>query len=209
MTKPRTIHEQFKEKCEAALAHRLPRWEELPEIELYMDQVIAVMERYLSIYMPLSDGRIITPSIINNYVKLKVIPAPKAKKYSRTHLAYLIVICILKQTLSIKSISGMINLGLETADIKTLYNTFCDSYEQVAAETVNDALHSVDVGKDRLYAAYSALTIKSSIISTTGRFLCESVVRLNEEAKALKQPEKPQEAKVSAKPQQTKKAQAE
>ena len=44
-----------------------PRWEELPEIELYMDQVIAFTEKYLKFIA--EDGtKAITPSIINNYV---------------------------------------------------------------------------------------------------------------------------------------------
>ena len=131
----KTIHSQFTAVLEMANSFKLPRYNELPDFELYMDQVISVMEKYLSLYLPVTGGKIITPSIINNYVKLKIIPAPKAKKYSKVHLAYLIVICILKQTLSIGLISDMIKLGLKTTDIEELYNGFCDNFEMVLSNT--------------------------------------------------------------------------
>ena len=67
------------------IKHKLPYWDELPEIDLYMDQVIVLMEKYLSWYIGYdSENKIITPSMINNYVKLGIIPAPIKKKYSKT-----------------------------------------------------------------------------------------------------------------------------
>jgi len=48
------------------ITHKLPRWSDLPEIDLYMDQVIALMEKYI----PYNE-KILTPSMINNYVKLR------------------------------------------------------------------------------------------------------------------------------------------
>ena len=94
------LESRYAELCEKLAEHKLPRWNALPDIELYMDQVVAVMEKQLSLYQEnyAEDARLITPSIINNYVKLKIIPAPVKKRYSREHLAYLIIICILKQT---------------------------------------------------------------------------------------------------------------
>lgn len=188
MSENKAIHSLFKEVCEKSLNHTLPRYEELPVIDLYMDQVIAVMEKYLSLYYPVYDNKIITPAIINNYVKLKIIPPPKAKKYSKIHLAYLIVICLLKQTLSIKTISDMINLGLKTTDIKTLYNSFCDSYEDVLKNTIENAQNTVSKPKEKLYSAYSSLTIHSAISSTINRFVCENVIKFNDETKKRKRP---------------------
>ena len=54
----------------------LPKWEELPDIDLYMDQVIALMNRYLD---NRTKDKMITPSMVNNYVKMKVMPAPVKK----------------------------------------------------------------------------------------------------------------------------------
>ena len=117
--------------CQKLAAHKLPRWEAFPDIELYMDQVVAVMEKALELYNKVGEeeSRLITPSIINNYVKLKIIPAPNKKKYNREHLAYLVMICILKQTLAISSIVKIIESNLESKTISELYNEFCNIYE--------------------------------------------------------------------------------
>ena len=68
--------------------YKLPFWDELPVFELYMDQVIKFLYSSLSIYAEAAkDNKGITQSMINNYVKLKIIPAPESKKYSKKHLA--------------------------------------------------------------------------------------------------------------------------
>lgn len=75
------------------LEHTLPAWDELPDFELYMDQVLSLTGRYLE-GMPNSEDSKLTASMINNYVKVKIIPAPQGKRYSRRHVAYLLLLCI-------------------------------------------------------------------------------------------------------------------
>lgn len=105
--------------------YHLPTWDELPTIELYMDQVIILLSNYLGIFSAVSnDDKIITPTMINNYVKQKIIPAPVKKKYSKMHLAYLIIVCILKQTLSISMISKIIPPDLNEEEITAVYTSF-------------------------------------------------------------------------------------
>ena len=89
----------------------LPDWDSLPELDLYMDQVILLLTRYLAPIDRDSDERSITASIINNYVRMKVMPPPVKKRYSRTHLAYLVIICTLKQSLSIACIQRLLHAG--------------------------------------------------------------------------------------------------
>ena len=112
---------------------RLPDWESLPELELYMDQVVLLMTRYLS-FPPQTeeDDKIITASIINNYVRMKIMPAPVKKKYSRVHIAYLLVICTLKQSLSIASIQKLMPMGLSEEEVQVLYTRFVSQYGAVA-----------------------------------------------------------------------------
>ena len=85
------------ERIEKIIKHHLPRWNELPEIDLYLDQVVNYLEKYLGILSSNDDDKIITKTMINNYVKQGIMPAPEKKKYGKTHIAYLMVICILKQ----------------------------------------------------------------------------------------------------------------
>ena len=58
-----------------------PRWEEMPDVELYADQVVNYIERHLSALDVEGEGHLLTASMINNYVKMKLIPAPVKKRY--------------------------------------------------------------------------------------------------------------------------------
>ncbi len=129
----------FTQICRQMAGQTLPRWDALPDLDLYMDQVLALVDHYLGDY-PGFDEKGLTASMVNNYVKLKVIPAPTRKRYTRTHLAYLIIISVLKPCLSITFIQQL--LSCEQAHSETpnedgeqpsfgpLYNRFCDIFEQ-------------------------------------------------------------------------------
>ena len=107
----------------------IPRWNELPEIDLYLDQVVNYIEKYLSKYNVNKDDKVITKTMINNYVKQGIMPAPEKKKYNRTHLAYLMVICVLKQVYSINDIGKLISLTIQYFEISKAYNRFCTNLE--------------------------------------------------------------------------------
>ena len=97
------------ESWEAQLrTYDLPEWDNLPELELYMDQVVLLLSRYLAFFSQGEEEKIITPSIVNNYVRMKVMPAPAKKRYGRIHIAYLLMICTLKQSLSIAAIQKLL-----------------------------------------------------------------------------------------------------
>ena len=107
----------------------IPRWNELPEIDLYLDQVVNYLEKYLSKYNVNKDDKVITNTMKNNYVKQGIMPAPEKKKYNRTHLAYLMVICVLKQVYSINDIGKLISLTIQYFEISKAYNRFCTNLE--------------------------------------------------------------------------------
>lgn len=107
----------------------MPRWNELPDIDLYLDQVVNYLERYLENYSVNKEDKIITKTMINNYVKQGIMPAPEKKKYNRTHIAYLLVICILKQVYCISDIGKLISLTIKSFEIEKAYNRFCANLE--------------------------------------------------------------------------------
>ena len=118
----------MQEREEFAKYH-MPRWNELPDIDLYLDQVVNYLERYLTVYTANQEEKIITKTMINKYVKQSIIPAPEKKKYNKTHIAYLLVICILKQVYSINDIGKLISLTIQNYDISKAYNRFCANLE--------------------------------------------------------------------------------
>ena len=132
--------EEFIHSIDRLCAARLPRWHELPDLDIYMDQVLALITRYFREF-PGFGEKGLTSSMVNNYVKLGIIPAPEKKKYNRVHLAYLVIICILKTVMPIAMIRDLISsMVIDRSSCETLYNRFCDHFENV----VGSARRSVD-----------------------------------------------------------------
>ena len=105
--------------------YQLPEWENIPDIGLYMEQVIALLKNYLD-YLPpeLKEEQFITAAAINNYVRKKIMPEPDKKKYYRTHIAYLIIFCSLKQSLSIPTLQTMIPVNLSKEELRNFYTAY-------------------------------------------------------------------------------------
>ncbi len=113
--------------------YRLPTWEQIPTLGLYMDQVLTLLSRYLP-FLPKKEKeeQIITTSAINNYVRMKLMPAPEKKKYNRIHIAYLIMICALKQSLTMSEIQKILPNGLTEDEVKITYEEFVRQYSDSA-----------------------------------------------------------------------------
>ena len=104
--------------------YSLPQWENFPTLSLYMDQVIYLLNQYLTLTPRAGEERAVTSAMINNYVKLKIIPPPVKKRYSRTHLAYLMMVCALKQSISTAEIRRLLPLNLSEDDLQAVYLEF-------------------------------------------------------------------------------------
>ncbi|MGB4984635.1 MAG: DUF1836 domain-containing protein [Erysipelotrichaceae bacterium] len=119
----------------------LPRYSELPTIELYSDQLISYINSNLQL---ISVDKPLTTAMINNYVKNGLISKSNNKKYNRNHIAYLIVVYIFKQIYSIEEIRQMINIQISVFDIETAYDYFAIELENALKcvlnhQTTNDS----------------------------------------------------------------------
>ena len=112
---------------------RLPLWEQIPDIGLYMEPVILLLRKYLD-YLPpeLKEEQFITAATINNYVRMKVMPEPVKRRYYRIHIAYLIIILTLKHSLSIALIQKIIPMGLPEEEVEEIYNAYAQRHQQAA-----------------------------------------------------------------------------
>ena len=121
----------------------IPRWNELPNIDLYLDQVVNLINSTLSPYIFLNNDekkenvQVLTKTMINNYVKNNLIEAPEKKLYSKIQLAKLFVICILKQVYSMQDIKTLISISLEKTSASEKYDTFCELFEKALVCTFN------------------------------------------------------------------------
>ena len=103
------------------MEHERPApWEELPDLALYMDQIIAYMPRQLIHFNQRED---LTSAMVNNYIKDGLVPRADGKRYGPVHLGYLTAVCALKKVLSVRDTGALLAAGQATGkDSETLYN---------------------------------------------------------------------------------------
>lgn len=159
------IMEKAKAVCGEVCALRLPRWNELPDIELYMDQVIALMGKYMN--SAPEEDKLLTPSMVNNYVKMGLMPAPVKKKYSRSHLAHLIIICVMKRVMPMTGINSFIQAGLAELSEEQLLDMTAGYYDIAASHAAERTLERVSAidfeGDTALKLLAASCAIRSQI----------------------------------------------
>jgi hypothetical protein len=145
---------------------QLPSWDELPDLELYMDQVLSLVGRYL----PGSDVKSLTASMVNNYVKQKVLPPPVNKRYTRNHIAALLMLCSLKSVMPIADIQQLFTMCDIQTDIRPLYDEFRKVYNQVNPAVAKQIIGLEQQGLNRFLwaalASQAAQSLASALLKT-------------------------------------------
>ena len=117
------------------LAYRCPRYNELPDRLLYRDQVMDELARYTAPFFAGREEAPLTASMINNYVKLRLIEPPVKKRYSRQQLARLYWICLLKQVASISELHSLFCIQAGSYPIEQAHDYFCTELEKALQAT--------------------------------------------------------------------------
>ncbi len=99
----------------------IPRYRELPDFGLRLEQVTRYVSRY-----SLSP---VTASMVSNYVKQKIVPGPEKKSYGVDSIAYLIVISYLKNTVSLEDVRLLLGIQQDCYPLPEAYDYFCDELE--------------------------------------------------------------------------------
>lgn len=111
----------------------ISRIREMPRIELYLDQLLTLVSQELE-FMQVPGETLVTGSMVNNYVKQGVIPAPRKKRYTRRHVASLLFVCALKRVFSISQVSQLAALIWSSElDLEALYDSSCAALEAALA----------------------------------------------------------------------------
>ena len=128
-------------------------WNELPDISLYMDQIISYMPRQL---IHFDDRDALTSAMVNNYIKDGLVPRAEGKRYAPAHLAYLTAVCALKKVLSVRDISNLIHSGEELGmDAEAMYGYFLRKLDKALADTAD----TIDPNAEQMELAKLALTL--------------------------------------------------
>ena len=108
--------------------------DELPNIDLYMDQVTTFMDYHLASSRRHGDDKLLTKTMINNYTKNELLPSPNKKKYSKDHMYLLILIYYLKGVLSITDIQSV---------LKPLNDRFFNGAGEVPFERIYEEIFAI------------------------------------------------------------------
>ncbi len=140
------------------------RPEDMPDIDLYMDQVITFMDGEMQAMKRSPEDKVLTKAMINNYVKNKLLPPPERKKYSKEHLLTLIFIYYFKNSLSMEDIRNVLGpladrywhagdypsleeiytavFSLEDAEIQKVKDSIQDTF--ILSQEAIDAMDAMD-----------------------------------------------------------------
>lgn len=164
--------EELQELKERLSQERPVPWEALPDLALYMDQLISYMPRQL-IRFEESDN--LTSAMVNNYSKDGLFPRAEGKRYGRAHLAYLTAICALKQVLSVKEMKTLIRCGTEGRDQKQVYDYFLRELDFALSETARG------LDEDLPRKDLPRLALSLALRSYVNKLACQHILTLLQE----------------------------
>lgn len=171
--------EELQELKRRLETERPARWAEMPDIALYMDQVIGYLPRQ---HIRFDEGEGMTSAMVNNYIKEGLLPRADGKRYSRTHLGYLTAISALKQVLSVRDMGTLIRAGEDGRNPEELYQAFSKELDAALGGTalrVNEELSREELPRMAL-----ALALRSY----ADRLACQRLIE-------LMRPEEPEKKK--------------
>ena len=170
------INSSLKFWLEELEKYEVTPYEKLPDIDLYMDQMITYLERNLNTFSLSSLDKQITSSMINNYVKSDTIPSPIGKKYNKEHLALIEETFALKQVLTINEIKQILDVKYDGNNNAEAFNSFKRVYGNKTEEACqlaksqlrnvgeNDVYGLTDVAINLACAANAYITIAKRIL---------------------------------------------
>lgn len=105
---------------------KLPVWADFPDLEIYMDQLVNLGNRYLSDLTT----NLITPAMVNSYVKKGLISRPVKKKYQQQHLAELLMVSLFKTVYSLDMVNQLILLIFDQDESQAAYEQFATLFNE-------------------------------------------------------------------------------
>ncbi|HNP93513.1 MAG TPA: DUF1836 domain-containing protein [Rectinema sp.] len=177
VTQPNKAMDGLESFLSALESNNPPEWDALPDLGLYMDQVINYLERQIGLLFPPNREGAITSSMINNYVKANVIPRARSKKYGQEHIALLLAAFVLKKALTTQDMSVLLTKGTDSA-IDDPYRSFYEHYRstllecgKTVAQEMRASLEEEPFGGDSLRPLALKLAVEASIRSLAAEML--------------------------------------
>lgn len=167
--------------------------DDIPELDLYMDQVIQLFENKLSSLKRKETDKVLTKTMINNYAKDKLLMSIKNKRYSKEHLILMSLIYELKGGLSISDIKLLLNNivskfeNKEEYDLRKLYNLFLENNikdNEVIVKDIKEKINNVnDESFEDLFLLITSMISISNMYRKVGELLIDACFREEDDKK--------------------------
>ena len=162
--------DEFQELKSRMEQERPVLWDDLPDIALYMDQLISYMPRQL---IRFDGGPALTPAMVNNYIKDGLVPRAEGKRYGPIHLGYLTAVVALKQVLTVRDIGALMGAG------RALEKTPPEQYAYFRSaldQALTDTARAIDPEADRSDLAKMALDL--AVRSYANQLACARILSI-------------------------------
>ena len=163
---------ELKELRERMATQRPEEWDQLPDLALYMDQLISYMPRQL---IRFEEGDGLTAAMVNNYIKDGLLPRAEGKRYGREHLAWLTAICALKNVISMREMATLFGAMDGAGEARERYGAFLEELDR-ALDRAAQPLEG-DVGEETL----APLALRLALDSYASKLACQRVLSVLEE----------------------------
>jgi len=148
--------EELKQLKDRLEQERPVAWNDLPDIALYMDQVISYMPRQL---INFKEEELLTSAMVNNYIKDGLVPRADGKRYGPIHLGYLTAVCAMKKVLSVKDMKAMLDSVPDSKEPEAIYNYFNRALDAALSEAAANL--NADTPEDELPQLALSLGLRS------------------------------------------------
>lgn len=163
----RLSREELEEKLRT---ERPAAWDQIPDIDLYKDQLTEYLKRqHIGFVLGMEEP--LTSAMINNYIKVGVLPRANGKRYNRDHIAYLTAVSLLKQVLSVQETGDILKLAGDKGDVKDFYEEYADMLDE-ALESAADELGKAEENDLR------GLAMKLAVQSYADKLLARELINL-------------------------------
>lgn len=152
----------------------MPRWNELPDVPYYAEQIIQLVNSTFQphLYNDDNSNDILTNPMINSYVKNNLIEPPEKRKYGKVQIAKLFVICIIKQAYSIQDVKYLINIALNVSQVDKTYDEFCNLFEDALICTYEKKDFIDNISKNN-----NQYLLKSVLLSCSYKIYAKEIIK--------------------------------
>ena len=161
-------------------------WEDLPDLALYMDQVISYMPRQL---IRFDEEEQLTAAMVNNYIKDGLVPRASGKRYGPAHLSCLTAVCALKRVLPVKDIRVLLQASQGGLGPEAAYDHFTRALDGALTETAG----MLDPGMEEKDLPAAALSL--ALRSYADQLACLRILDILRERTEAHKEAKPGEAR--------------